>query len=366
MVQAANTTVRSLCGLDCPCKSSPAKTSDTDLNGRTWVQPNNEACVGPNEEAWVRNESDRTQDRQQPTDNDDKEVTPRKCKENLTLNMTIPDIHCTIPKVAEIALCSRLSIVNSGSDISKFFSSIMQSIPSSMLNALMVYQDADTKMPSFSRFSSVTKTANEKQVLLSRQNLFGLSDLSTACLAALQKAPCIYEEHLQSKVNLDYAAQKLKEAGINAEWILHDDKRRRYIIEFARRCLQMIYVDDFSQNVNLRHACGYILCTKNSLQGVNEEMILSSALELHCYSAAFVILCLSFTNMSFKSFDTPTIFHQNLNNLITSLKRKTIKPDLEKPEIEQIRLENKYVAEEDSLGEEKKGIYLTQLGVHYY
>ena len=64
VTQAGNTTVRSLCGLHCPCKTSPAKTSDTDLNDRTWVRPNEEACV--------RSGSDRTQDRQQPIDNDDK------------------------------------------------------------------------------------------------------------------------------------------------------------------------------------------------------------------------------------------------------------------------------------------------------
>ena len=129
VTQAGNTTVRSLCGLHCPCKTSPAKTSDTDLNDRTWVRPNEETWVRPNEEACVRSGSDRTQDRQQPIDNDDKISTdgdkkggtPEKCKATLTLNSTIPDIHCTIPRVADIALCSRLSIVNSGSDISRFF-----------------------------------------------------------------------------------------------------------------------------------------------------------------------------------------------------------------------------------------------------
>ena len=127
----------------------------------------------------------------------------------------------------------------------------------------------------------------------------------------------------------------------------------------------MIYVDDFSQNVNLKNACKYILSNRNTLEGVTEEMILTSALELHCFSAAFVILCLSFSNMTFKSFDTPTKFHQNLNQLITSLKRDSIKPDLPKPDIEQIRLEHKYVAKEESHGE-KEEAYLTQLGVHYF
>ena len=234
-----------------------------------------------------------------------------------------------------------------------------------MLNGLMLYQDHDTKLPTFSRFSSATSSANQKEILLTRQNLFGLSDLSQACLEALQKAPCIYQEHLNSKVNLDYAANKLREANIQADWILNDDKRRQYIIEFSTESLRQIYVDDFSQNVNLKHACKYILCNRNTLQGVTEEMILTSALELHCFSAAYVILCLSFSNMSFKSFDTSTKFHQNLNQLITSLKRDSIKPNLPKPDIAQIRAEHKYVAEEKSTGE-KEEAFLTQLGVHYF
>ena len=94
-------------------------------------------------------------------------------------------------------------------------------------------------------------------------------------------------------------------------------------------------------------------------------MILNSALELHCFSAAYVILCLSFCNMNFKSFDTSTKYHENLNRLIISLKRDSITPNLPKPDIAEIRAEHKYVAEEKRTGE-KEEAFLTQLGVQYF
>ena len=94
-------------------------------------------------------------------------------------------------------------------------------------------------------------------------------------------------------------------------------------------------------------------------------MILDSALELHCFSAAYVILCLSFCNMNFKSFDTSIKYHENLNRLIISLRRDSITPNLVKPDISEIRAEHKYVAEKKSVGGEEEA-FLTQLGVHYF
>ena len=164
---------------------------------------------------------------------------------------------------------------------------------------------------------------------------------------------------------MDYAANKLREANIPANWILKDDQMRKYIIEFSTESLGQIYVDDYSQNVNLKHAYKYILCNRTSLQGVTEQMILDSALELHCFSAAYVILCLSFCNMNFKSFDTSIKYHENLNRLIISLRRDSITPNLVKPDISEIRAEHKYVAEKKSVGGEEEA-FLTQLGVHYF
>ena len=376
VTQAANSLYRSLCSENCACKSKMSKStdnkSDHDDDGDDFIQDDDDdddddnAAAPQLSDTNVNHNISRQPAKHQQRSSD---CNVKQCDTMMSLNSTIEDYAQQLPAIPDLALSLRLSVVAGVADLEKFFTQIKMDMPTSFLQASLVYKCQKSGLPTFSNKSE--NIPNQKQVLIPTHCAFGLSDLSQCAQACSDQIGGIYEQYLkEDPAHRKNAFEVLKAACINAPWILTENWESAFYSQQSDYALKTaLYIDDYAGYIGLQMVVSFLhqkslhnakvhnsaQCSASQCSAAecsvqaqhsptdfqwSDETLLQTATELQLNITAYTILALQYTGFNFKSFDSCSSNKGQLNNLIKITKPVKIQPNFEKPSNDAVRSEH--------------------------
>ena len=313
------------------------------------------------------------------------EHSGKKCEERLSYNQCLPTYNTPLPALQMLATKARMSIRNSGADVKSFFRALENCIETQLLNTVQLYQCRNTKLPTFDSHSPDGKE-NDIKILLHKRQLFGLADLPSASIVALQMS---YSEYAKI-FDCDYARRKkdaalLRECNIESDWLTcHKCQKFRNFIQGQAKDLifNKCYVDDVVHYTTLKNVDEFVSTSRNcdihvgnSMEKLDintpTEVVHKIAEKIELYTMAMCVLIFRHSNFYLKSFEGTGINSIVINALIERVKPLNIEPSFPRPTVESIHSENiKNTDQKRKITkpkvEQKTKPYLTQLALNFY